>query len=209
MYHVHIISIDSVALLCLFSEIHSKCFWADSVGMVGATGFSSGASRQMKLWDLRGDVQKPIYNQNIDDGSSVLMPHMDNDLSMLYLAGKGDSTLSYYELKNDDKIVYYLSSFRDKVAQKGGGWVPKRGLAQMKCEVQKFLKLTNDAVVPISFIVCYLFCYVLFHVTFLVDFAFVTFRILTLFVLYRFLVNRVVTCSKMTCIQSVHPPDQR
>ena len=78
---------------------------------------------------------------------------MDNDLNMLYLAGKGDNSLSYYELKNDSKIAHFLSSYRDGTPQKGGAWVPRRGLEVMKCEVQRFLKLTKDSVVPISFIV--------------------------------------------------------
>jgi len=131
----------------------SKCFWADSFGFVGSTGFSKGAKRHLKMWDLRGNTEKPIYNLGIDNAASVLIPHMDNDLGILYLAGKGDNSVSYYELRNDSKIMHYLSVYRDGIPQKGGGWVPKRGLEVMKCEVQRFLKLTKDSVVPISFIV--------------------------------------------------------
>merc|ERR1712176_1411368 len=61
--------------------------------------------------------------------------------------------LKMWDLRNDDKICHYLSLYRDGVPQKGGGWVYKRGLSVMKCEVQRFLKLTKDSVVPISFIV--------------------------------------------------------
>jgi coronin-1B/1C/6 len=131
----------------------SKCFWATCLGgFVGSTGFSKGAKRHLKLWDLR-DLEKPVYNQGIDNAASVLIPHMDNDLGILYLAGKGDNSVNYYELRNDSKIMHFLSVYRDGVPQKGGGWVPKRGLSPMKCEVQRFLKLTKDSVIPISFIV--------------------------------------------------------
>merc|ERR1712130_107481 len=130
----------------------STCFWANSFGFVGSTGFSKGAKRHLKMWDMR-NIEKPIYNQGIDNAASILIPHMDNDLGILYLAGKGDNSVSYYELRNDDKICHFLSLYRDGVPQKGGGWVPKRGLSPMNCEVQRFLKLTKDSVVPISFIV--------------------------------------------------------
>lgn len=130
----------------------SKCFWVNSFGFVGSTGFSKGAKRHLKLWDLRA-VSQPIYNQGIDQASSVLIPNMDNDLNILFLAGKGDNSVSFYELRSDDKICHYLSVYRDGVPQKGGGWLPKRGLLPMKCEVQRFLKLTKDSVIPISFIV--------------------------------------------------------
>jgi len=131
----------------------SKCFWAHCLGgFLGATGFSKGAKRELKLWDLR-DLEKPVYAQGLDNAASVLIPNMDNDLGILYLAGKGDNSVSYYELRNDSKIMHYLSVYRDGVPQKGGGWVPKRGLSPMKCEVQRFLKLTKDSVIPISFIV--------------------------------------------------------
>jgi hypothetical protein len=59
----------------------------------------------------------------------------------------------YYELVNDDKHLYPLSAFRNSDPQKGGGWVPKKGLNVWKCEVARFLKLTGKSVIPISFIV--------------------------------------------------------
>jgi len=143
----------SSSIVGAFGGIKStKCFFVNAFGWVGATGFGKTAKRELKLWDVR-NTEKPVYNKSIDAAASVLLPHMDNDLNVLYLAGKGDNSLSYYELRNDDKICHYLSLYRDGIPQKGGGWVPKRGLSVMKCEVQRFLKLTKDSVVPISFIV--------------------------------------------------------
>ena len=99
----------------------------NAFGWVGATGFGkSAAKRQLKLWDpLYTD--KPVYGKSIDAAASVLLLHMDNDLNVLLLAGKGDNSLSYFELRTDDKICYYLSLNRNGIPQKGGGWVPKRG----------------------------------------------------------------------------------
>jgi len=90
---------------------------------------------------------------DIDQVASVLMPYYDNDNSVLYLAGKGDGTISYYEIVNDDRKLYNLGAYRSNESQKGGGWVPKRGLDPMKCEIERFLKLTNTKVTPIPFVV--------------------------------------------------------
>ena len=119
---------------------------------IGATGFNKQAKRQLKVWDLR-NLDKPIHASQIDQASAVLMPHYDDDNGVLYLAGKGEGTVTWSELVNDNRIVYSLGQYRNPEPQKGGGWVPKRALNVMRCEVQRFLKLTKDSVRPISLIV--------------------------------------------------------
>ena len=49
--------------------------------------------------------------------------------------------------------MHSLSLFRTTDPQKGGGWVPKRGLNVWKCEVARFMKLTPKAIIPVSFVV--------------------------------------------------------
>eukprot|EP00484_Ammonia_sp_Unknown_P019886 CAMPEP_0197026456 /NCGR_PEP_ID=MMETSP1384-20130603/6533_1 /TAXON_ID=29189 /ORGANISM="Ammonia sp." /LENGTH=460 /DNA_ID=CAMNT_0042455121 /DNA_START=158 /DNA_END=1540 /DNA_ORIENTATION=+ len=144
---------DAITINEAFGGIKSsKCFFVNAFGWVGSTGFSKTAKRELKIWDPR-NTEKPVYAQGLDNQASVLCPHVDDDLNILYLAGKGDNSVSYYELRNDDKVCHYLSLYRDSVPQKGGGWVFKRGLDVMKCEVQRFLKLTKEAIIPISFVV--------------------------------------------------------
>jgi len=130
----------------------SKVFWIPKLNWIGATGFSKEAKRQLKIWDLK-NLKDPIYKTDIDQAASVLMPYFDSDNSVLYLAGKGDGSIQYYELVNNDRILYTLGVYRTPEPQKGGGWVPKRGLDPMQCEIGRFLKLTGKSVIPISFIV--------------------------------------------------------
>lgn len=144
---------DAITVTDAFGGIKStKCFFVNAFGWVGSTGFSKSAKRHLKIWDPR-NIEKPLYNQGIDNQASVLLPQVDNDLNILFLAGKGDNSVTYYELRNDDKCVHYLSLYRDSTPQKGGGWVYKRGLNVMKCEVQRFLKMTKDSIIPVSFVV--------------------------------------------------------
>jgi WD40 repeat protein len=130
----------------------SKVFWIPKYNWIGATGFSKDAKRQLKIWDLK-NLKDPVYKTDLDQAASVLMPWFDNDNSVLYLAGKGDGSIQYYEIVNNDRILYTLGVYRTPEPQKGGGWVPKRGLDPWQCEIGRFLKLTNKSVIPIAFIV--------------------------------------------------------
>jgi coronin-1B/1C/6 len=130
----------------------SKCFWISNLGWIGAVGFSKGARRQLRMWDLK-DLSKPVFSTDIDQVASVLMPHYDNDIGVLYMSGKGDGTVSFGEIINDARKYYSLGSYRATEPQKGGGWIPKKACDVWKCEVGRFLKLTKNSIIPISFIV--------------------------------------------------------
>jgi len=130
----------------------SKAFWIPNLNWVGACGFSKTARRQMKFWDLK-DLTKPIYSNDIDQVSSVLMPYYDNDNGLLYLSGKGDGTVSFQEVINDARKCYTLGQYRATEPQKGGGWMAKRACDVWKCEVNRFFKLTKNSLIPISFVV--------------------------------------------------------
>jgi len=130
----------------------SKIFWVPKFNWIGATGFSKTAKRQVKMFDLRKS-NDAILSNDIDQAAGVILPHWDNDNGVLYLAAKGEGNINYYELENDEKIMHNLGAYRNPVPQKGGGWLPKRAMDVWKCEVARFLKLTESSVIPISFIV--------------------------------------------------------
>jgi len=133
----------------------SKLFWVNNGignGFLGCTGFSKLARRELKLWDLR-KTDKAIINHTIDQAASVMMPHYDSENNILYLAGKGDGSIQFGEFRNDYSGYHPLSTYRSPEPQRGGGWVPKRGLNVWKCEIERFLKLTRKSIIPVSFIV--------------------------------------------------------
>lgn len=130
----------------------SKLFWVPTYNWIGATCFNKQAKRELRLWDLK-DTSKELFSYVIDQASSVLMPHYDPDTRMLYFAGKGEGQVSYSELVNDKRFIYQLGAYRDTAPQKGGCFVPKRALDTTKCEVARFLRLNQDSVVPVSFVV--------------------------------------------------------
>jgi coronin-1B/1C/6 len=121
-------------------------------GWVFATGFDRSAKRQIKMWDLR-NPNSTIYSQNLDAASSILIPHWDDDLGIMYTVGKGEGTISYYEVVNDATKLYYLSMYRHTTPQRGGAFMPKYGMDVFSCEVQRFFKLTKDSIIPLRFTV--------------------------------------------------------
>jgi len=139
---------------CCQGSKSSKVFWAESLGpsgYIGATCFNKMAKRKLRLWDMRS-LDKPIQDEIVDQMTSILMPYFDEDTNLLFTAGKGDGTVSFSSFVAD-KGYKLISSYRSAEPQKGGCFVPKRALDTTKCEIARFLKLTQDAVIPLSFCV--------------------------------------------------------
>lgn len=112
-------------------------------------GFSKDFHRQYFLWNLK-NMEKPMTVTDIDQASGALYPFYDNDLNMLYLAGKGDGNIRYYEFVDEE--FHYCMDYRTNVSARGYGFLPKRAVDVSKCELMKCLKLTDNAVEAISFI---------------------------------------------------------
>jgi len=130
----------------------TKVFFVPEFNWIGATCYTRQAKRCMKIFDMN-DLTTPIHNWVMDNASSVLMPHYDADINLLWLFGKGDGSVQFIELRNDSKKVHPLGMYRNSTPQKGGCFVPKPGLDVMKCEVARFMKLTQKDVIPLSFVV--------------------------------------------------------
>jgi len=137
---------------CSDGSKSSKIFWAESAGFIGATCYNRMAKRKLRLWDLRALDAKPVVDDVLDQMTSINMPHYDSENKILFTAGKGDGSIGYYQLGGKSNYKF-ISSFRSSVPQKGGCFVPKRALDTTKCEIARYLKLTKDSVVPLSFCV--------------------------------------------------------
>lgn len=141
---------EAMNFQCMDSAKSTKVFWVPTYNWIGCTGFTKQAKRCIKIWDLK-NVDKPIYNEVVDQQSSVLMPFYDVETHMLFLHGKGDGSIQFNELVNDKRILYNLGMYRDTTPQKGGCFVPKRAMRVFDCEVARYMKVTRDSVIPVSF----------------------------------------------------------
>jgi len=130
----------------------SKLFWAQKFGWIGATGFAKAGGRQLKLFDLRKS-QNAILTFDIDKQAAALIPYWNNDNGVLYLSAKGDNKIAYYELENDSKMIHLLNSFSMRQPHIGGGWFPKRCMDVWKCEINRYLEVSDKWAIPTSFFV--------------------------------------------------------
>lgn len=117
-----------------------------------SVGFTKSSTRQMKIWDPR-KANEEIFRVEMDVAAGVIMPFFDIDTNVLYLAGKGDGNVRCYEVNAEGDSLTALTDFRTNVSGKGMAMVPKRGLNIMGNESARLLKLTNNSVEPLSFIV--------------------------------------------------------
>lgn len=96
-------------------------------------------------------MTKPLSIQTLDSSTGVLIPLFDEDTNVLVLAGKGDNALRYLELtENKPYLTEGTASVLDP-PQIGATLLPKRSVNAMDCEVWRVLKLTKEAVVPVTF----------------------------------------------------------
>ncbi|XP_076335965.1 coronin-2B-like isoform X2 [Tachypleus tridentatus] len=132
----------------------SKAVFLGDTGRVFTTGFSKFSDRQWAVWSQH-DLSNPLRMENIDSSSGVLFPYYDHDTKIVFLAGKGDGNIRYYEIVDEAPWCHYLHQFLTGSPQRGLGFMPKRGLDVMSCEIFRFYKLhaTKDLCEPVSMIV--------------------------------------------------------
>ena len=86
---------------------------------------------------------------------SLFLPPLSLSLplspSLSPFSSQGDSTIRYFEVTDAPPYVFFLSMYQSKDPQRGMGYMPKRELEYMKCEVMRFYKLqTKGLVEPVS-----------------------------------------------------------
>ncbi|XP_041456772.1 coronin-6-like isoform X2 [Lytechinus variegatus] len=125
-----------------------------------STGFSKSSTREYKLMKLK-DHGEPecLLLEQLDKTNAALYIFADPDLNIVYLVGKGDSVFRYYEVNDEDPYFHYINTYQSKNAQKGMGYMPKRGLNVNACEIARMYKVSMSSsgslgtIEPISMII--------------------------------------------------------
>merc|ERR1711933_249421 len=133
----------------------SSAFFANNVNIVGATCFNKQAKRKIMAWDMRKMDGKPLYDQIVDQQSSIMFPFYDPDTYTLITIGRGEGTIAQWHLINDDayipNIFWAKGAYGTNKPQTGGCLIPKRACGVSKHEVNRVIKLTSNQVVPVPF----------------------------------------------------------
>jgi hypothetical protein len=128
----------------------SSVVFLTAVDLIATIGFTKTTSRQIKVWDPR-NMARHVKKVDIDQSAGVMIPFYDHDTNILYIGGKGDSSIKYWECATAAPHLHFLTQFSGSQSQKGFCFLPKTACDVMKCEIAKCLRITRDAVTPISF----------------------------------------------------------
>ncbi|GAA5824548.1 hypothetical protein JCM5353_007239 [Sporobolomyces roseus] len=110
------------------------------------TGFSRTRDREYSLFDGRS-LGNPIKTQRVDTSTGVLMPIVDQERGIVYLAGRGDMSLRWVEIGGPAVFTEGSTPFPSQIA--GAALVPPQKLDLMKAEINRLVVLAQDAVVPV------------------------------------------------------------
>jgi hypothetical protein len=117
-----------------------RAVWLGARERILSVGYTKMAEREISIWDVR-NLGKSVSTVKLDSSPAAPMPFYDPDISVLYLASKGEGAIKLYEVADNDALVY-LSDFKSPQPAAGTAMLPKVGVDVMKCEVARFLKLT-------------------------------------------------------------------
>lgn len=146
----------SVAQECVghSSNKDSRAVFLGDTGYIISTGFNTGRSREMKMYDSR-NLGQALKSEDRDNNNGTLMPLFDEDTNMLLLVGKGDTTWSYIEVSTSDP--YFTQNAIERTEKneqiKGACLIPKLGVNVMEGEVDRLLLLLHNTIVPLPYIV--------------------------------------------------------
>jgi len=133
----------------------SKVTWMGRHERLLTTGFDKMNMRQFAIWDAR-DLTKPITMKSLGSSSGVSMPLYDADTDVFFIASKGESAIRVYEASPEGtgtSAYQELSVASSDQLCRGACLMPKRCLELMSNEIDRVLKVTNNAVIPTGFFV--------------------------------------------------------
>jgi len=129
-----------------------KLEWLGKGHRFATVGFNRQSKRQLKIWDSK-KLDKELSSHDIDQAAGVIMPFYDEDINVLYLAGKGDGNIRYFEIVDEEPHQFYISEYKSTTACRGVAVLPKRVVNTAECEVTRMLKLTTSTVEPLRFVI--------------------------------------------------------
>lgn len=113
------------------------------------TGCDNFQTRQVAMWDPR-QLEKPLKLAASGSGSGVCTPLYDADTNLFYLSMKGEGAIKVFEATSDDKGFAEITTVASDTPAKGVCLVPKVSLDIAGCEVDQILKVTANAIAPVS-----------------------------------------------------------
>lgn len=123
-----------------------RVVWVNEERVV-TVGFGKASRREIKVYDLATREAKAT---EVDVNPGIISVFYDEDLNLLYLAGRGDRNFSVWTI-NDDLSATFLTRFESASVQQGFSFFPKSALDVAKVEVARCWRLVGNGIEEVSF----------------------------------------------------------
>lgn len=123
--------------------------WLGAKSQLLTVGFSKSSERELKIWDTR-NFSDPLTTVTLDQLAGVITPFYDEDIGVVYLAGRGDASIKMYEIVDEAPYVHYLNEYSSSVPQMGIALFPKQVCDVKQVEIARFLKVSDTVAEPIQ-----------------------------------------------------------
>ncbi|XP_061455796.1 coronin-7 isoform X1 [Rhineura floridana] len=130
----------------------SQLLWVNTEGCLLSVGFNQMREREVRLWDTRR-FSSSLASITLDASPRALIPLFDPSTGLLILAGKGEKVLFCYEVLPSQPVLTEVNQCLMETKSQGLAQVPKLALDVMACEVMRVLQLSDNAVIPVSYLV--------------------------------------------------------
>eukprot|EP00759_Apiculatamorpha_spiralis_P003404 PhF_6_TR11594/c0_g1_i1/m.18771 len=130
-----------------------RSVWAKRSNMIISVGFNKDQYRQMMVWDPRNITAGPAFVEDLDRLGGIMMPLVEEDTGMLYLAGKGDTTIKVFEVTSsfeEKPPIIFASDQPGQDTQKGLCFLPKTTVNPRNCELSKMIRVTGNTIQYLS-----------------------------------------------------------
>ncbi|KAH9815446.1 hypothetical protein DFH28DRAFT_892988 [Melampsora americana] len=118
------------------------------------TGVNKLREREISLYDPRELSRGPLKSQTIDNSTGVLMPLIDPNRSMVYLAGRGETSVRWFEINSasttSSPIEVHQTRLTDPIAGIAMAPINPSTVDVMQAEICKLVILSkNQQVLPV------------------------------------------------------------
>lgn len=127
----------------------SRVTWLGAKPQLLTAGFNKSSEREFKIWDTRnfGDALTTV---TLDQLAGVITPYYDEDIGVVYLAGRGDASIKIYEIVDEAPFAHYLNDYSSGTPQMGIAMFPKQCNDVRSVEIARFMKVTDTTAEPLQ-----------------------------------------------------------
>eukprot|EP01006_Ploeotia_vitrea_P034813 TRINITY_DN65800_c7_g8_i1.p1 TRINITY_DN65800_c7_g8~~TRINITY_DN65800_c7_g8_i1.p1 ORF type:complete len:961 (+),score=510.52 TRINITY_DN65800_c7_g8_i1:53-2935(+) len=119
-----------------------------SRGQLLTLGFGPMSKRSVSLWDMK-DLSKPLNTVQLDRDNSTMMSHFDDDTGLLYVGSSGAGAIRLFQVTKANRVEF-IRMWSGSELLSGMAFLSKRACNVRNVEIAKFLKLTQDTVIPVT-----------------------------------------------------------